>query len=607
MCGICGIINFDANPVTEYPIRNMMKIMKHRGPDDDGIFLKNNIGLGFVRLSIIDLSMAGHQPMISSDERYVIIFNGEIYNYIEIRDELINKGHKFSSYTDTEVLLNAYIEWGETCLDKFNGMWAFIIYDIKLNHIFGARDRFGVKPFYYFTDNSKFIFASDIPPIVSQLKSTPEPDEHVVFNYLNFGRTDYSNNTFFKGIQTLQHGHCFNISNNKLSIKRWYSLKDKKSEPFKIPGEFYELLNDSINLRLRSDVPVGVCLSGGLDSSSIVSILKSTLPKENVRTFSAIYGIKHRADESDYIKEVTKSLPSVYSIKPTLQSFLNDLDRLFEAQSEPFSTSAIYAQFKVMELARGKVTVLLDGQGADEYLCGYHYFYGYYYKELFRTLRFIKLIREIQKGVINTKSFLGLQSFLYFLLPDFGKKFILSKQNQLLNPDFFKRNISYSPIMTELHSSKNVYQSIINHFEYKLEHLLKWEDRNSMYFSLESRVPFLDYRLVEKTINTPVSRILNNGWTKKILRDEMKGRLPEKIRLRKDKIGFATPEDIWFMDETFVSQFESVIRNGNDLGQYLSTPQIKELLSRHISGKHNYSGILWRVFNLQKWINRNYH
>jgi asparagine synthase (glutamine-hydrolysing) len=606
MCGICGIINFDGKPAEDKSIRQMMQIMKHRGPDDEGMFIHQNIGLGFVRLSIIDLSLAGHQPMISSDERYVVVFNGEIYNYIELKRELISKGHKFTSNTDTEVLLASYIEWGESCLDKFNGMWAFVIFDRKLNHLFGARDRFGVKPFYYCYTNSSFIFASDIPSILSQLASVPEPDEQVIFNYLNFGRTDYSEHTFYQKVFKLQHGHSFTIKDNTLNFRRWYSLNDKNEEPFKEPGEFFELLKDSINLRMRSDVPVGVCLSGGLDSSSIVSILKSTLPLDNIKTFSAIYGMKHRADESEYIDEVANNLPFSYKVKPTLESYLNDLDRLFEAHSEPFSTSAIYAQFKVMELAKGKATVLLDGQGADEYLCGYHYFYGYYFKELFRNWHLFKLMSEIVDGYRNTKSLLGISSFLYFSLPQFGKELFMSNQNNLLDTGFFNRNIRQSPIFNELYAGKSIHQTVINHFEYKLEHLLKWEDRNSMYFGLESRVPFLDYRLVEKALNTHYSQFIDKGWTKKILRDELKGILPDKIRLRKDKVGFATPEEIWFRDKSFISLYEKTINGNNDLGKFINSEKLQLMMKEHFSGRVNHSSSLWRVFNLKKWMQKNY-
>jgi asparagine synthase (glutamine-hydrolysing) len=241
----------------------MMYAMRHRGPDDEGTFLKDNFGIGFVRLSIIDLSMAGHQPMFSADKRYVILLNGEIYNYIELREELKSKGYNFRSGSDTEVLLNSYIEWGEPCLHRLNGMFAFIIIDTYSNDLFAARDRFGIKPFYFYCDQNKFLFASDIPPLLKVLDKRKEPEDSVIFDYLVFNRTNHSEKTFFKNIFKLQHGHTLTVKEGKLNINRWYSLPDQISnyKSFKFnEKDFLEELKSSINLQLRSDVPVGTPL-----------------------------------------------------------------------------------------------------------------------------------------------------------------------------------------------------------------------------------------------------------------------------------------------------------------------------------------------------------
>jgi asparagine synthase (glutamine-hydrolysing) len=400
MCGICGIINFNGSPVTESGLKSMMGIMKHRGPDDEGIFIENNAGLGFVRLSILDLSPAGHQPMISSNNRYVLVFNGEIFNYIELREELVRKGFVFQSNTDSEVLLNSYILWGEDCLHRFNGMWAFVIYDRQERKLFGSRDRYGIKPFYYHFDASAFLFASEIPPITSHFAKKPLQNDQAIFDYLLFNRTDQDATTFYKDVLKLQHGCKFTLElppetiaadyqvNNhqpgKLKISKWYTLIENLKEPFKGPDEFRESLSASIGLRLRSDVPVGICFSGGLDSSTIISLLLKDYLKDDINTFSTAYGKGLLGDETEYINEYREVLKNMYFTYPNASTLENDIPRLIRAHNEPIPSTSPYAQFKVMELAKEHVVVTLDGQGADELLAGYEYFYGYYYKELLR-------------------------------------------------------------------------------------------------------------------------------------------------------------------------------------------------------------------------------
>ena len=303
MCGVCGIVNFISKPVSEKEIRSMMSKLTHRGPDDEGVFLEENIGFGHHRLSIIDLSSDGHQPMFSDDYRYVVVFNGELYNYIELRKELSSR-FTFRTKTDTEVLINAYRYWNKHCLDHFNGMFAFAIYDRHEHSLFIARDRFGIKPLYYYLDQERFVFASEIAAILSILNKTPRPDNSNIFDYLMFNRTDQNDSTFFRGIKKLQHGHFIDILNKKVNISRWYTLEEKVADPFSTSYEFKETLSSSIGLRLRSDVPVGVCLSGGLDSSSIVSILLSDYQKKDLKTFSAVFPTSESIDESMYCIDV---------------------------------------------------------------------------------------------------------------------------------------------------------------------------------------------------------------------------------------------------------------------------------------------------------------
>ena len=403
MCGICGIIRFDNSPVEEAPIRKMMSIMKHRGPDDEGVFIENNLGLGFVRLSIIDLTRAGHQPMLSKDGRYVLIFNGEIFNYVELREELQKKGVVFQTQTDSEVLLSAYVFWGEECMFRFNGMWAFVIYDRFEKKIFGARDRFGVKPFYILQTTDFFAFASEIPPLLSLLYHKPKPDYQSIFDYLIFNRTDQTERTFFEEIKKLQHGYSISlsiqssISNHQSSVKKWYNLREQiaSTRGFSDPQEYRELFSSAVKLRLRSDVPVGVCLSGGLDSSSIVSILLKDYNKTDLNTFSAVYGKGQVGDETEFINEYKSDLKNMYFVTPSAETLQSDLTCFIRAHAEPIPSTSPYAQFKVMELAKGKVVVTLDGQGADEELAGYHYFFGYYFKDLLKQWRGGKLTTEI--------------------------------------------------------------------------------------------------------------------------------------------------------------------------------------------------------------------
>jgi asparagine synthase (glutamine-hydrolysing) len=598
MCGICGIVGFNGQSVNGSSLRQMLKSMKHRGPDDQGIYINNNVGFGHVRLSIIDLSLAGHQPFSSKDNRYVLIYNGEIYNYIELRELLKSKGYSFFTNTDTEVLLNAYMEWGESCLDRFNGMWAFVIYDTVTNKIFGARDRYGVKPFYYFNDGTFFLFASDIPPILCQFNKKPLPNKQIVFDYLAFSRTDHTEQTFFESIKKIQHGHSFTLNTHtgEFRIKKWYNLPQRIKEPFTSSEDFLQALQSSIILRLRSDVSVGVCLSGGLDSSSIVSLLTSSLNQEKINTFSAVYRMNHRANEKEYIDLVDAK--QKYFTYPTEDDFINDLPRLIHAQSEPFPSSAIYAQFKVMELAKKYVTVLLDGQGADEYLAGYHYYFGYYFFELLKNHQYLNFIKQITEHFKNYSLDIGIEYLLYLLAPRFLKELIIGDKISLLGRNTFRQYIKTTAVIDDLHKAKSVNEACFNHFEYKLEHLLKWEDRNSMFFSLESRVPFLDYNIVERMIAGPTDQKIHNGFTKAILRDAMKGRLNDSIRLRKDKVGFATPEDIWLRSEGFRKLCSEAISSKNGISyEFIESNNIDSNMKILLRDPRS----SWKWINLYLW------
>jgi asparagine synthase (glutamine-hydrolysing) len=610
MCGICGIINLQNKPVNETSIREMMGVIKHRGPNDEGVLIEENTGLGFVRLSILDLSPAGHQPMFSEDNRYVIVFNGELFNYIELQEELRILGYIFRTKTDTEVLLNAYVEWGEDCLHKLNGMWSFAIYDRELKTMFTSRDRYGIKPFYYYCDKEIFIFSSEIPPILSVLHNKPQPNFQSIFDYLVFNRTDQTEETFFEGIRKLQHGHNIKIDIKKpdrrdaLSITKWYDLRSevRKTEGFKSPEEFRQLFSDAVGLRLRSDVPVGVCLSGGLDSSSIVSVLLNDYDKLDLKTFSAVYEKGQYGDETEFIKEYTNKLKNMFFITPNANTLHSDIQKFVRAHGEPIPSTSPYAQFKVMELARGKVVVTLDGQGADEMLAGYHYFFGYFFKDLLKHGRLWKLSSEIFHYIKLQKSIYGLKTFSYFMLSKSLRSRIRVKEKGYLKGDFVKLYSNSNSIAGTLYGSDSLQDALLDHFEYKLEHLLKWEDRNSMWFSLEARVPFLDHRLVERTLAINDNSMINKGMTKSILREAMKGTIPEKIRLRRDKIGFDTPQDEWLRDPAFNELVEEILSPGSFITtNFINREKAIKLFESNRKGNANISKEIWKWIHLEIW------
>jgi asparagine synthase (glutamine-hydrolysing) len=603
MCGICGIINFSNQSIEEASIRDMMLTMKHRGPDDEGVFMEDTIGLGFVRLSIIDLSSDGHQPKFSADERYVIVFNGEIFNYIELREELEKEGATFSTKTDTEVLLSAYIQWGEACLHKFNGMWAFVIYDRHTKSVFASRDRFGIKPFYYHVNQDSFTFCSEITPILGTLKNKPTANNVAIFDYLVFNRTDQNEITFFNEIKKLMHGHCLSIKEGKVEIKKWYDLRQNLKPAFKNSQEYLELFSDSLALRLRSDVPVGVCFSGGLDSSSIVSVLLKKHNRPDVNTFSAVYRKGQIGDESEFIDEYKPLLQNMHSITPTAETLFADMMDFIRAHEEPIPGTSPYAQYKVMKLAHRHVTVTIDGQGADEQLAGYHYFFGLYFKGLLREFKISTLAKELRAFKRIHKTNFATLSLIYFLLPSILRTRLRMNERGYLEGEFNKKNSGQSTTSDTIYQSSSLLEALVDHFEFKLEHLLKWEDHNSMHFSIEARVPFLDFRLVERTLSLPPDQLIKNGIAKVILREAMEDIVPEKILTRMDKVGFGTPEAEWFRTPVFKEFIIKLINSTSFKRRGIIKPEkAKKFYEKHLSGEINVSQDIWKWIHLELWF-----
>ena len=549
MCGIAGILKFNNFSDSTYELKRMTDVIAHRGPDGEGQWanLKGNIGLGHRRLSIIDLTDSGKQPMHYANERYTITFNGEIYNYIELREQLKNKGYKFQSNSDTEVLLAMYDLKKEKCLNELDGMFAFSIWDEQEQELFCARDRFGEKPFYYSYEKGKhFYFASEMKALWAAGISKNYNSE-VLNHYLNTGSAIYSNDltkTFYSEINQLDSAHYLILKNNSdIKIQRYYNLNNTlintKISLDEAIEQFTLLFTESVDLRLRSDVSVGSSLSGGLDSSSIVMMidkLKGNSTKQH--TFSARFdGFKK--DEGVHIHKVINACKNVASheVYPQEEELQQLINKLVFHQEEPFGSSSVFAQWKVMELAKQNGTVvLLDGQGADEYLGGYLPTYGLYFKQLFFTDQ--QKYKHEQKAYLNLRGHVGTT----FEEDETLRMKIGRMKRQLLNQSMPYDNNSLSNELKKQTLSIG------------LKELLRYADRNSMAHSREVRLPFLSHKLVDFVFSLPDDYKLFEGWTKYILRLSMDNVLPKDITWRVDKIGYETPQSNWMNTEFWKQQ-----------------------------------------------------
>ncbi|TET30710.1 MAG: asparagine synthase (glutamine-hydrolyzing) [Candidatus Heimdallarchaeota archaeon] len=569
MCGILAIVINNPSKTEAWLKRSsqLVKLMAHRGPDAEKIELYKNVILGHRRLSIIDLSNAGIQPMVSDDGRFTLILNGEIYNYIELREELRKLGETFRSETDTEVLMKAYKHYGLDFFSKINGMFSFIIWDNQKEELLVARDRFGIKPLYYSFIDGDLIISSEIKPIIA-VKENIKPDFATIYDFVLYTSLDHSNRTFFDDIYRFPSGHYSIITkkNNKnpLQFNRYWDLVEEikkhrsdsefKSKKFKEHKESVkQLFHDALKLRLRSDVRVGSCLSGGIDSSSIVSMIHEIIDgetKENFETFSMVYGDWFELSERKFIDEVGDLTNFKQNfVTPNIKKLNDSINHFLESQEEPVSSISPIGQYYVMELAKNKGTiVLLDGQGADEILGGYLYLRGYFLFDLFRRFRWVKLLKEFW---IMRKSRITMKYFFAQFAPKFLIK--IMRRNEYLKyfkKIFLKQNKQkIAPGILNVRKPFHIMSS--NLIKIKLPHLLKWEDRSSMAFSIETRVPFLDHNFVSYILSLPSEYIIKRGITKWIFRESMRGITPESILSREDKIGFAVPEQKWVNDEKF--------------------------------------------------------
>ena len=563
MCGICGVVAL-GRPAESETVRAMSAALAHRGPDGDGFFSAPGVALGHRRLSIIDLSHAGDQPFASDDGQLQLIHNGEIYNYRELRTELEAHGHRFRSGTDTEVVLHAYRQWGEQCVERFNGMWAFALWDDRAQRLFCSRDRFGVKPFYYRWHDNRLAFASELKafrvdhaggPLVANLP--------IVRDYVEQGYVDHTDETMFAGIRSLPAAHSLTLDAGGLRLTRHWRLERRDPPPGDPADAVRELLFDSVRLRLRSDVPVGTCLSGGLDSSAIASIIDRLLRTEadsarpvgaRQRTFTAYFedsGFDERRWASAVI-ERTGADPHWITFGD--DDLVERLPTVIEAQDQPFGSTSIVAQWHVMRAAReAGITVLLDGQGADEILAGYHGYFGFRLADLLAQGRVGALARELRG--LHALHGMGAATLATALLRPFAPDRLkwaargrVRGGSELLGgglattPGGGARSAGgtaceASPFPDRL---RRQLQLVLG--ERGLPELLRYEDRNSMAHSLEARVPFLDYRLVELLFSLDGGHLIDGGMTKVVLRRAVGDILPPAVRDRVDKLGFVTPE-----------------------------------------------------------------
>ncbi|MFA5247964.1 MAG: asparagine synthase (glutamine-hydrolyzing) [Candidatus Paceibacterota bacterium] len=579
MCGIAGQYCIDGKTPNKDILFTMSQKLAHRGPDGNGIYLNGNVGLVHRRLAIIDLTEDGAQPMSNEDGSLIITFNGEIYNYIELREELIKKGYVFKSGSDTEVIIHAYEEWGSACVNRFNGMWAFALWDSKRQELFCARDRFGIKPFYYTRVGDSFFFASEIKALPKYFN----PNDKTVNMFLAWGMQDYCEETMFDGVYQIEPGFALTVS--KYGISKYHYWIPTINE--NISGEcnykkLRGLINSAVRLHLRSDVPVGSCLSGGIDSSVIVSMIDT----ENQKTFSAVFG-NEKFDESKYINEVIKDKKvDCDFVEPTSQRLIKDIDDLIYIQDEPFGSLSIYAQYCVMRSAKDKVKVLLDGQGADELFAGYLGYQVAYIKGLIKSLHLWAAAKE-SVGFIRRH-----HDFIFnSIMETYARKRYRKCLGEIpMYEDRYKPPLS-CVLERELISTN-------------LPALLHYEDRNSMVFSIEARVPYLDIDLIEYVTRLPLGEKIRNGVSKFSLRNSVRGIIPESIRTRKDKMGFVTPEEMWMKNE--LQEFvQGVITSESFRSRkYWDWQEVKKCYDEFVSGEIEYSWILWRTVCTELWLRR---
>jgi asparagine synthase (glutamine-hydrolysing) len=569
MCGLAAMLGLGGRPADAAVLNRMAQSIAHRGPDDSGLYRHDQVGFGFRRLSILDLSPTGHQPMSSDDGQLVIVFNGEIYNYMELREELRAAGYCFRSTSDTEVLLTAYRHWGPECLGRLNGMWAFVIHDRRRGVLFGARDRFGVKPLFVHRGKDCWLLASEIKAILASGLYQRETNWQVAADFLVHGKLDETPATFYAGIEQVPPGCAFELTLDG-SWRQWayWSLADHEPDPVPDGEEAVaELLEDAVRIRLRSDVPVGVCLSGGLDSTAIICAMARQRQGGDVGQAApppllAFCYHEPAFDERAFIDDTlaqTGALLRRTSLTP--EAMWESLAEVLRFQDEPIHSGAPIAGFHLMKLASTNgVKVVLNGQGADETFAGYaNYFHDYWYT-LLRTGQGARAWHEIRayatgRGTSAGRLFLTALSRLFHhrlrRVSPYRRFWRRRRLRQLTQQRWFTpsllEHLDASDAGTEEPDLNTVLRRSVERTP--LPHYLRMEDRNSMAHGVEARLPFMDYRLVSLAFRMPSDRKIDGVWNKALLRSSLRGRIPESVRTRVEKMGFPTSLHTWVTDE----------------------------------------------------------
>ena len=603
MCGIAGIVGTNWERAT---LESMISIQHHRGPDAGGIYVNpsQQVGLGHNRLSIVDLSAAGHQPMENHDGAVWIAFNGEIYNYLELRSEL--NDYPYRSRTDTEVILAAYDRWGEHCVERFIGMFAFALWDERKQHLFCARDRLGIKPFHYTWHKNNFLFASEIKAILAA-GYRAEPNWPIWATYLAHGIYDHSSDTFFAGIHTLPPGHILKVKNGQESIRSYWDLPTLAAEPLALPDDeagahLLELLRDSVRLRLRSDVPLGVNLSGGLDSSSLMIMVDSLVQDQSeVKAFTASF-FDPKYDEQNFASQVQCNNQWARQLQrlDSGRAWTIAQEALWH-QEAPYGGIATLAYHHLHQLARdSEVTVLLEGQGVDEILAGYNYFRPYYYLDLLEQQRWQELRHELAacdgSGDWELNAMRQLRSGAGLNVYQDGTSHL---QTHCVQPDVRKLADSHPqfPRPFKDHLTNVLYRDL----RYtKLPRVLRMNDRLSMAFSRELREPYLDHRLIEFVFRLPGSQKIRRGQSKFLLRSAMEGRLPDSIRIA-SKRGVVTPQREWLRTD-LLPQVDEIIHSQSFAERELfDVNEVRSSYAKFCAGEGDNAFFVWQWVNAELW------